>query len=63
MQKLFLCYLDLSWLITSETLQSSIKQSVSSVVVVIAFPCFIRCNVFAEIPCLKINSYSVIFLL
>lgn len=55
------------WLLSctkiSSTSQSRIKHSVSRVSVVIGSPFFIRCIVFADIPCLKIKLYSVMFFL
>lgn len=45
-------YSSLLYSITSETSQSSIEQSSSMVFVVIASPCFMRCMVFAGMPCL-----------
>ena len=54
-------YCVLSCTIISDTGQSRIKQRASIVLVVIAFPFFIRWIVFAEIPWLKIKSYSVTF--
>ena len=47
----------LKWIysIISDTSQSRIKHKVSRVFVVMASPFFIRCIVFADIPCLKIN--------
>ena len=42
-----------------ETGHPRISQRTSKVVVVMGLPCFIRCSVFAETPCLKINAYSV----
>lgn len=42
----------LSYSMISDTEQSRIKHKVSSVLVVIAFPCFMRCRVLAEMPCL-----------
>ena len=47
----------------SDTEQFKIKHKVSNVFVVMASPFFIRCMVLAEIPCLKMSSYSVTFFL
>lgn len=47
----------------SETEQSRMKHRVSIVLVVMAFPFFILCIVFEDMPCLKISSYSDMFFL
>lgn len=48
-------YFDLSCVIISSTLQSSIKHKASSVFVVMGKPFLMRCRVFADIPSLKIS--------
>lgn len=62
LQARLFCYSpSLRYSITSDTGQSKIKHRVSSVFSVMVSPCFMRCRVLAETPCLKINWYSVMF--
>ena len=56
-------YLLLSCTKISCTSQSRIKHKVSRVSVVMGSPFLILCIVFADIPCLKIKLYSVMFFL